>query len=80
MPTDAKLSFRLCDKVAHLVEPGTSGYYFDGVCDGLADTMVFLSLAFYFYRHYGPSAGNYAYTRLENKVSFDRGIFCRTEI
>ena len=50
------------------MEPGTSGYYFDGVCDGLADTMVFLSLALYFYRHYGPAAGNYAYTRLENKV------------
>ena len=51
------------------MEPGTVGYYFDGVCDGLADTMVFLSLAFYFYRRFGPSAGNYAYTRLENKVN-----------
>ena len=62
--------------MAQLVEPGTVGYYFDGVCDGLADTMVFLSLAFYFYRRFGPSAGNYAYTRLENKVNVDITEMC----
>lgn len=54
-------------QIAQLVEPGTSGYYFDGICDGIGDTFVFVALLVYFYRHYGPSSGNYSYSRLEVK-------------
>ncbi|TRY76889.1 hypothetical protein TCAL_09230 [Tigriopus californicus] len=55
-------------QVALLVEPGTFGYYFDGICDAIGDTMIFLAIITYCNRNYsiGAKHGNrLSYLRLD---------------
>lgn len=61
-------------QVALLVEPGTFGYYFDGICDAIGDTMIFLTIITYCNRNYSigaKHANGLPYLRLDAKSVSD---------
>ena len=54
------------------IEPNTMGYFFDGICDGLADLMLFLAVTYWFYKNnlmatVSKSSNGYSYQRLEHQ-------------
>ena len=56
------------------IEPGTLGYFFDGICDGLGDLALLTALIIYIYRNHGgakTTSNGFAYKRLDLLKSED---------
>ena len=58
------------DQVQMIVETGTMGYYFDGVCDGFSVAFLFFAIFFYFYKH-GMLQNHIREAKVQKKAIYD---------